>query len=268
MPLMVDVRQIGGGPRGGQALPSCSPSSKMTARAVNCPVNIQARASLGSGGPTLPSAPWKGSPSIRVVTAIRVPPFVGLQFGHLYSGGRCEEVPKVPSRWPRRRSGGAPCGRPSRDLRPCPKSADGSSMKGMNVRTLASSQTLRSVPVALGVGSPGHRLDRLGPLLHELLTWDLVYRSESGAFLLRDDLQQRLDEMSLLQTRSTTQVYVGRPCEHCGVVAVTRLVDGTRACAACRESTHATPVPERTAPLPSLGHGRHKIRYPWYRKAG
>src|SRR5665811_949238 len=162
-----------------------------------------------------------------------VPPFVGLQFGHLYSGGRCEEVPKVPSRWPRRRSGGAPCGRPSRDLRPCPKSADGSSMKGMNVRTLASSQTLRSVPVALGVGSPGHRLDRLGPLLHELLTWDLVYRSESGAFLLRDDLQQRLDEMSLLQTRSTTQVYVGRPCEHCGVVAVTRLVDGTRACAAC-----------------------------------
>jgi len=49
---------------------------------------------------------------------------------------------------------------------------------------------------------PGRRLERLAPLVHDLIAWDLVYKSESGTFLLRDDVQTRLREISV-QTQST-----------------------------------------------------------------
>ena len=49
-----------------------------------------------------------------------------------------------------------------------------------------------TLPVTVGTGSDPMRLDRLAPLIHQLLAWDLIYRTESGAFLLRDDVQERL----------------------------------------------------------------------------
>ena len=122
-----------------------------------------------------------------------------------------------------------------------------------------------SLPVSVGIGDPGRRLERLAPLLHELVTWDLIYRSEAGTFLLRDDVQQRLEEMSAIPQPATAQVYVGRKCEVCGLVRVTRLVNGSRTCTACSGSTGAAPPS-----IPGAGsdrHGQSGVHFRWHRKA-
>jgi len=109
---------------------------------------------------------------------------------------------------------------------------------------------------------PRRRLDQLSPLIHELIAWELVHRDESGDFVLHDDVQQRLREVAALRPQSIAQVYVGRQCERCGVVGVTRLIDGTRICAACSRAaleTDAEPASEKPA-------GRSRSR--WHRKAG
>ena len=111
------------------------------------------------------------------------------------------------------------------------------------------------------------RLDRLGPLLRELIAWDLVYETESGGFLLREDVQRRLAEASARHARSATpEVYVGRTCQRCGATGVTRIVGGVRLCTPCSE---APPADESTAVAPApRRHGRHD-RASWRsRKAG
>jgi hypothetical protein len=107
----------------------------------------------------------------------------------------------------------------------------------------------------------GRRLDALAPLIHQLITWDIVTLTDSGTFVLQDDVQQRLQEISAAQPHSTAAVYVGRMCQRCGVVGVTRLVDDELLCSSCN-------VPElvETPAEPSTESSHRRSR--WHRKAG
>lgn len=122
-------------------------------------------------------------------------------------------------------------------------------------------------PVAMRASEPARRLDRLAPLIHELIAWDLVHRSESGDYVLQDDVQTRLRELSALRPQPTAQVYIGRLCQRCGVVGVTRLVDNTHVCASCNRSA-AIDASADPPSIPSEGTGRHEGRSRWHRKAG
>jgi len=90
--------------------------------------------------------------------------------------------------------------------------------------------TMRSLEV---VDDPKRQLDRLVPLLHELVAWDLVRRADDGTFVLRDDVQERLAVLSAERPNRSAQVYIGRKCERCERVALTRMVEGTRICSTC-----------------------------------
>ncbi len=96
--------------------------------------------------------------------------------------------------------------------------------------------TMRSLEV---VDDPKRQLDRLVPLLHELVAWDLVRRADDGSFVLRDDVQARLAILSSERPNRSAQVYIGRKCERCERVALTRMVDGTRICSTCSVATLA-----------------------------
>ena len=89
---------------------------------------------------------------------------------------------------------------------------------------------------------PKRRLDQLVPLLHELVAWDLVQRSDDGSFVLRRDVQERLAILTADRPLRSAEVFVGRKCEVCGLVRLTRMVDGVRTCSPC----------SKTAPLDEL----------------
>jgi hypothetical protein len=112
------------------------------------------------------------------------------------------------------------------------------------------------------VAGAGGRMDRMGPLVHELIAWDLVHRNESGAFVLNDDIQQRLQEASARQWTARPEVYVGRPCQRCGSTGVTRMVEDVRLCDACS----VTSVVADTDPQVVRRSKRHGSW--WGRKAG
>lgn len=80
---------------------------------------------------------------------------------------------------------------------------------------------------------PKRRLDRLVPLLHELVAWDLVQRAEDGSFVLRPDVQERLVVLTADRPVRSAEVFVGRKCQVCGLVRLTRMVDGVRTCSPC-----------------------------------
>jgi hypothetical protein len=88
------------------------------------------------------------------------------------------------------------------------------------------------------VRDPGHSLERLAPLIHELIAWDLVYRSSSGSYQLREDIRKHLEDMSESSVSPTPQVFIGRKCEVCGSLRVTRLIEGVRTCAVCSGSSN------------------------------
>ncbi len=119
---------------------------------------------------------------------------------------------------------------------------------------------------ALSAVESARRLDRLAPLLHELIAFDLVRRTESGGFEIPEEVQERLARLSSLQSGTIAQVYVGRKCDRCGSMRVTRMVDGVRLCATCSSEVSAPPEP--TEPEAGKGarngHGRGR----WHRKAG
>ncbi|MHB1585454.1 MAG: hypothetical protein ACYCU7_18135 [Acidimicrobiales bacterium] len=108
------------------------------------------------------------------------------------------------------------------------------------------------------------RLDRLNPLIHELLAWDLVYQDESGEFGLRPDVQRRLLEAAARAPRFAADVYVGRHCERCGVVGITRLSEGMRLCDACR----AAPEADDPSPVGDVRPRRRGGLVRRYREAG
>jgi hypothetical protein len=87
---------------------------------------------------------------------------------------------------------------------------------------------------------PKRRLDRLVPLLHELVAWDLVERAEDGSFVLRHDVQERLAVLTADRPLRSAEVFVGRKCEVCGLVKLTRMVDGVRTCSPCSVTTLPT----------------------------
>jgi hypothetical protein len=117
------------------------------------------------------------------------------------------------------------------------------------------------IPIAVRPVDNGRRLDVLAPLIHQLITWEIVQQTESGTFVLQDDVQQRLQELSAAQPHSTAAVYVGRMCQRCGRVGVTRLVDGELLCSSCN-------APELVdAPADPPAEASHR-RSRWHRKAG
>jgi hypothetical protein len=121
-----------------------------------------------------------------------------------------------------------------------------------------------TIPVPIGFDH-AQRLDRLAPLIHQLLAWDLVTRSESGTYVLQDDVQERLQAISAVPVPVTAQVYLGRKCETCGLVRATRMVDGARVCGPCRvaASEAISPAPDGDPVRPE----HHGIRSRWHRKA-
>ncbi len=122
--------------------------------------------------------------------------------------------------------------------------------------------TMRSLEV---VDDPKRQLDRLVPLLHELVAWDLVRRADDGSFVLRDDVQERLAILSSERPNRSAQVYIGRKCERCERVTLTRMVDGTRICSTCSLASlaGADAVPD-TAPASLKGT---RGFFHWHRRA-
>ncbi len=116
-------------------------------------------------------------------------------------------------------------------------------------------------PLVVRPVESGRRLDAVAPLIHQLITWDIVTLTDSGTFVLQDDVQQRLQEISAAQPHSTAAVYVGRMCQRCGRIGVTRLVDGELLCSSC----NAPELVETPAEPPS---GSSHRRSRWHRKAG
>jgi hypothetical protein len=117
-------------------------------------------------------------------------------------------------------------------------------------------------PAALSAAESARRLDRLAPLLHELITWDLVRRTDSGRFEIPDEVQERLARLSTLPSGSIAQVYVGRKCGRCGLIRVTRMVDGVRLCAPCSAELAAPAV----ALEPEVVDGGRKGHHGWSRR--
>src|SRR5271166_2810767 len=67
---------------------------------------------------------------------------------------------------------------------------------------------IREGPVAAPASESARRLDRLAPLIHELVAWDLVYRTDAGEFVLHDDVQHRLAELTALRHQPAAQLYI------------------------------------------------------------
>lgn len=126
----------------------------------------------------------------------------------------------------------------------------------------------KGVPPDRGDGlSDERRLDRLSPLLHDLLAWDLVYPDESGEFQLRPDVQRRLAETAAKAPRFAADVYVGRHCERCGIIGITRLTEGVRLCDHCAQYLQS-PVDDDPPPAVDVKRRRWSGRARRYRDAG
>ncbi|HZM54095.1 MAG TPA: hypothetical protein VFC03_03620 [Acidimicrobiales bacterium] len=113
--------------------------------------------------------------------------------------------------------------------------------------------TMRSLQA---VDDPKRHLDRLVPLLHELVAWDLVHRAEDGSFVLREDVQERLAALTADRPVRSAQVYVGRKCELCDRVTLTRMVDGLRICSSC---SRAALTDDAVVPPPQVVKGRSRF---------
>ena len=119
------------------------------------------------------------------------------------------------------------------------------------------------IVTASASGDGRRRAQRLGPLVHELLSWDLVRRTDSGDFELCEDVQQRLRAAARSHPSSRPSVFVGRPCEACGATGqLTRKIQSVRLCPACQAAETAPvpfPGPEATAlPHPGLRGWRRR----------
>ena len=115
--------------------------------------------------------------------------------------------------------------------------------------------SMRSLQV---VDDPKRHLDRLVPLLHELVAWDLVHRADDGSFVLREDVQERLAALTADRPVRSAQVYVGRKCELCERVTLTRMVDGLRICSSCSRTSLSDAAVE-AAPATTRSRGRFHL---------
>lgn len=108
------------------------------------------------------------------------------------------------------------------------------------------------------VDDPRVRIDRLVPLLHELVACGLVMRDEDGGFVLRQDVQDRLALLTSDRPDREAQVYVGRKCQQCGRVALTRTVGDTRICSACHQAA-VSGIAATAEPAAAIRHARRGI---------
>ncbi len=105
---------------------------------------------------------------------------------------------------------------------------------------LSDDENARGTPAARVDGSDWG-VERLAWFIHELLSRDLVRLSETGSFVLREDVQRRLHELTEGPPARAPQVFIGRKCETCGLVRLTRLVNGVRTCSECNRPLAAAP---------------------------
>jgi len=132
---------------------------------------------------------------------------------------------------------------------------------GVGAQEAGDQWEMRSLEV---VDDPKRRLDRLVPLLHEMVAWGLVRLDDQGTFVLEADVQERLARLTTQRPQRTAQVYVGRRCQVCGEVRLTRMVDGVRQCAACGRAAPPVEVAVEPANLPKNRRGP----FSWHRWAG
>ncbi len=115
-------------------------------------------------------------------------------------------------------------------------------------------------------GDGRRRAQRLGPLVHELLSWDLVRPTDSGDFELCEDVQQRLRAAARSHPSSRPSVFVGRACEACGATGqLTRMIEGVRLCPDC-QGAETAPIPFPGPEVAALSH--HGLRGWRRRRAG
>lgn len=127
-------------------------------------------------------------------------------------------------------------------------------------------QTPRALrPVIAGSGDRQQHLERLGPLINELIAHDLVSRTPAGAFELRDDVQGHLEAISEKKARTVAPVYIGRSCMACGVLAPTTLTGTLRRCESCRRSLDDSGQGTADSPPPMVD--RQTTRPRWVRRA-
>lgn len=74
---------------------------------------------------------------------------------------------------------------------------------------------------------------RLPSLLHELVHYDLVEKSDAGSWVLRSEVQSSLDNLVGTQVEDERLVFVGLRCQRCGIRTVTSLVEDVRLCDPC-----------------------------------
>jgi len=103
---------------------------------------------------------------------------------------------------------------------------------------------------------PKRRLDLLVPLLHDLVAWDLVQRDVDGSFVLRQDVQDRLSALTVDRPFRSAEVFVGRKCQVCGLVRLTRMVEGVRTCSPC-----AAPVVDELDAAADIGRTKGQRRF-------
>ena len=111
---------------------------------------------------------------------------------------------------------------------------------------------------------PKRRLDLLVPLLHELVAWDLVQRAEDGSYVLRQDVQERLAILNADRPVRSAEVFVGRKCQVCGLVRLTRMVEGVRTCSPCSKTV---PLDESDAAGQTSRSKGQRSFFHWHRKA-
>jgi len=111
------------------------------------------------------------------------------------------------------------------------------------------------------------RSDRLAPLLRSLLDTGLVVAGPDGRFTLPDEVQERLAALTHARSGPAAEVFVGRPCQRCATTAVTRLYDGTRLCAPCRDALLAAAEGDGADSAPGGRQGKGRLPR-WLRKAG
>ena len=111
--------------------------------------------------------------------------------------------------------------------------------------------------------------DRLPSLVHELLYYRAVERTDAGTWVLRPELESALEAQHLAtMSPNGHRVFVGLRCEQCTRRTVTSMVDGRRLCQSC--ATPDTTIGEPTAAATEVpaGTGRRRRSGHHLRRAG
>jgi hypothetical protein len=110
--------------------------------------------------------------------------------------------------------------------------------------------------------------DRLPSLVHELLYYRMVERTEAGTWVLRPELEAALEAQHLATVPATGhRVFVGLRCEVCSRRTVTSMVEGRRLCQSCATADPTAGPPATDVTEAPTGSGRRR-RSGHLRRAG